>query len=196
MFAMRLRTLAAALLTLSLLVGCGQPEGTAPGLKAPEISALDLENNPVRLSDYLGRVVVLDFWTGGCGPCLIDMAQMEGLYQQYRDEGLTVLAVNQGEPLEDVVELLRLLPVTYPIAIDQRGESTKRYGVMAVPTSYLLDRTGVVRDKVLGEISRERLEAMLTPLLGVEPTPWLTRTGERDVQPSAQSSRIETEASR
>ncbi len=162
-------TLASTLVALSLLVGCWQTEGAAPGLKAPEISALDLDNEPVRLSDYLGRVVVLDFWTGGCGPCLIDLAQMEGLYQQYRDDGLTVLAVNQGEPLEDILELMqRGLPVTYPIAIDQRGVSTKKYGVMAVPTSFVLDRQGVVREKVLGEISRERLEAMLTPLLGVE----------------------------
>ncbi|EXJ16428.1 TlpA family protein disulfide reductase [Imhoffiella purpurea] len=166
--------LAGALLTQ--LVGCGKPEGTAPGLVAPEISALDLEKAPVRLSDYRGRVVVLDFWTGGCGPCLIDMAQMEGLYQQYRDDGLTVLAVNQGEPLDDVQEYLRLLPVTYPVAIDQRGISVKRYGIMAVPTGFVLDRQGVVREKVFGEISRERLEAMVTPLLGVEPRPWFGRT--------------------
>lgn len=166
----RPRTMAAALLGLALLIGCGGPEeGPSPGLQAPEITALDLESNPVRLSDYLGRVVVLDFWTGGCGPCLIDMAQMEGLYRQYRDDGLTVLAVNQGEPAEDVADMVgRLLPVSYPVAIDQRGLSAKRYGVMAVPTTFVLDRQGVVREKVLGEISRGRLEAMLTPLLGVE----------------------------
>lgn len=166
---MRLRALAAAIVALPLLVGCGELEGVALGLAAPEITALDLDNKPVRLADYRGRVVVLDFWTGGCGPCLIDMAQMEGIYQQYRDDGLTVLALNQGEPLDDVVEMVRrLLPVSYPVAIDQRGLSTKRYGVMAVPTIFLLDRKGIVREKVLGEISRARLEAMLRPLLGLE----------------------------
>jgi len=173
-----------ALATLSLLAGCGEPDDVAPGVKAPEIAALDLENKAVRLADYRGRVVVLDFWTGGCGPCLVDMAQLEGLYRQYRDDGLTVLAVNQGEPLEQVVQMVeRLLPVSYPIAIDQRGESAERYGVMAVPTSFIVDRDGVVREKVLGEISRERLEAMLTPLLGVEPSPRYPNSGARDAQP-------------
>ncbi len=164
--------MAAALLALCLLSACGAPDvGPEPGLIAPEITALDLEGNAARLEEYRGRVVVLDFWTGGCGPCLVDLAQMEGLYRQYRDDGLTVLALNQGEPVETVIDTIeRLLPVTYPIAIDQRGESAKRYGVRAVPTTFLLDRRGVVREKILGEISRGRLEVMLTDLLGVEPS--------------------------
>jgi peroxiredoxin len=173
--------LASTVFVLSLLASCGEPQGVVPGVKAPEILALDLDNNPVRLSDYRGRVVVLDFWTGGCGPCLVDMALMNGLYLQYREDGLTVLAVNQGEPREDVAHMVEvLLPVSYPIAIDQRGASAKRYGVMAVPTSFVLDRRGVVREKVLGEVSRDRLEAILTPLLGVEATPQYPQVDDDD----------------
>lgn len=158
----------AACLAPLLVAGCGEPEGAAPGRAPPEISALDLEDKQHRLSDYLGRVLVLNFWSSGCGPCIAEMPHMDSLFRQYREDGLTVLGINQGEEPQEVEAAIRRLGVSYPIAIDQLGISAKRYRVKAVPATFVLDRGGMLRKKVLGEISRESLEAMVTPLLGVE----------------------------
>lgn len=159
-------------LGLLTLVGCGDPELGAPGQGAPEISTLDLQDRAHRLADYSGKVLVLNFWSGGCGPCIAEMPQLESLYQQYRQDGLVILGINRGEEPDAVAGTARRVGVTYPIAIDQLGISAKRYGVFAVPATFVLDRAGVLHDRVMGEVSREQLESMVTPLLGVaEPAP-------------------------
>ena len=165
-----LRRLLAACVVPLLTAGCGEREGAAPGFAAPEISALGLQDRRHRLSDYLGRVLVLNFWSRGSGASIAGMPHMDALYRQYGKDGLTVLGINRGEQPEAVAATVRGLRVTYPIAIDQLGVSARRYQVMAVPATFILDREGVLRERVLGGISRERLEALVTPLLGVAVT--------------------------
>lgn len=178
---------------LLLLGGCGKPEGAALGLPAPEISTLDLKDKQQRLSDYLGRVLVLNFWSGGCGPCIAEMPHMDSLYRQYDKDGLTVLGINQGEQPEAVKSTVKRVGVSYPIAIDQLGISAKRYNVFVVPATFILDREGVLRERVMGEISRDRLEALVSPLLGVAaPTPphagHATRSASVEAAPAAEKS--------
>lgn len=152
---------------LLLLTSCGEPQGTAPGHNAPEISVLDLQEHQLRVSDYRGRVLVLNFWFGGCGPCIAEMPHMNALYQQYKNDGLTILGINRGEDQQAVEDTIRRVSVSYPIAIDQLGISAKRYRVKATPATFVLDKQGVLRERVMGKISRKRLEGIVLPLLGV-----------------------------
>lgn len=154
-------------LAMFLLTACGEKQGSALGMKPAEISVLDLLDKPLKLSDYQGRVLVLNFWSGGCGPCIAEMPGMESLYQQYKQQGLTILGINQGEDPIAVAGTVKRLDVSYPIAIDQLAISSKRYRVKAVPATFILDRQGILRYKLLGEISREQLEKIITPLLGI-----------------------------
>ena len=101
---------------------------------------------------------MLSFWVGGYGPCLAEMPLFEDRYRTHGREVSTGLAVNLGEIKEAVGATVKRIDVPYPAVIDQLETTAKRYGVVAVPTSFIVDRTGVLRGKVLGEARREFLE--------------------------------------
>lgn len=152
----------AAMLLLTLLSACDQaeekqPQGTQPpqrgliGQPAPDFTLLDMQGRQVTLSELKGQVVLLNFWASWCPPCREEMPSMEMLYRQFKDRGLVVLAVNVEENgKEAVAEFLRRTPYSFPILLDEANVAQKKYGVFRFPESFLIDRNGVVVEKVIG----------------------------------------------
>lgn len=99
---------------------------------------------PVALSAFRGQIVYLDFWASWCAPCRKSMPLMETFYQQYQSRGFTVLAINLDARIDEAQRFLREYPVSYPVLRD-RGTLPALYGVEIMPTSYLIDRKGIVR---------------------------------------------------
>ena len=157
---------AALVFLLALLVsGCKKEESWKTGKKAPEISVLDLNEKTVKLSDFKGEVVVLRFWATGCKACVAGMPVLDEYSKPYRDRGVTVLAVNMANPKPMVEVFAKGLKLSYPVFLDPALIAAKKYGVRAVPSTYFIDRKGVARSFVVGEIKKDAFDKTVQDLL-------------------------------
>lgn len=136
------------------------------GDMVPSITLNGLNGDPVRIPESLrGKVVILHFWQMGCTSCRLEMPAMDGLYGQYRKKGLEILAVNVGQRREAVKSFAADLRVSYPILIDGEGKTASLYGVTDVPRTYVIDRSGMVRYRILGGTTPEVLKKLILSLL-------------------------------
>ena len=117
------------------------PGATAPDFRLPQLG----KDAALGLADMRGKVVLVDFWASWCGPCRESLPQYQKLYTELSRSDFEIVAVNLDEELADAKKFLAAHPVTYPIVLDPAGEVPKAYGLIGMPTSYLVDRNGVVR---------------------------------------------------
>ncbi len=117
-----------------------------PGKKAPDFRAEKLEGDgTLGLSDYKGKVIYLDFWASWCAPCLKAVPAIEELRKEFPASKFQVLAVNVDKKTKKALKFLARHPVGYPSVADPKGDIPGRFGVEAMPSSYLIDQKGVVR---------------------------------------------------
>lgn len=110
---------------------------------AQEFSApLITGNEQVRLSDYRGKVVFLDFWASWCPPCLVSLPAYDKMYRELDSAEFEIIAINVDEDTDDGIDFLEDHPVSYPILADPDGEVGIPYGIRSLPVSYLIDREG------------------------------------------------------
>jgi len=139
------------------------------GKVAPDFDLPDLEDNYVQLSDFRGKVVFLNFWATWCKPCREEMPSMEVLYRNFKQDGLVVLAVSidRVTTKQEIPPFVKSLSLTFPVLIDSWGQTDKRYKLMGVPETYIIDQQGILREKVIGPRDWTRLDnlEMVTALL-------------------------------
>ena len=123
-----------------------------PAVSAPEFTLTDMDGETHSLSDYRGKVVMLNFWATWCPPCRREMPSMEAVHQRLQDENFTVIAVNEWEDPDHVFAYMGQLTVfpTFPILFDQAGEVSKAYKVKGLPTTLVIDREGRVVYRAVG----------------------------------------------
>lgn len=138
---------------LGLLGMAGRPP--LVGGPAPEITLKNLQGQEVRLSDLHGKVVLLNFWATWCKPCKEEMPAMQASYDKLRDQGFMVLAVNELEDTEKVIDHVRSHGHTFPVVMDHDNVVANRYGVVGLPVSFLVDRQGIIRERVSGSLLTE-----------------------------------------
>ncbi|KML36888.1 TlpA family protein disulfide reductase [Cytobacillus firmus] len=145
----------------------GLPIGLEKGSLAPDFELTDMEGNPVKLSDYRGKAVLLNFWASWCPPCRAEMPHMEKLYKKYKDKKFDILAVNLTNTEKnngDAEKFVKELGLTFTIPMDVKGTVGADYNIMAYPTSYFIDSDGVIREKVLGALNEEYMEKEIKKL--------------------------------
>jgi peroxiredoxin len=130
-----------------MLSGCGgatpwQP--LDPPVPAPEFSLPGLTGQTVRLSDYRGRIVVMEFWATWCGVCRQTMPSLELLYRRYRDRGVEVLLVDMGEEPKRVKRWAGSR-FESTIVLDERNRAARAYGVSGIPALFVIDAMGLIR---------------------------------------------------
>jgi len=137
-------SLVSALLLLAVTV---YPVAHAAAVQgpAPDFTLKSNRGKNLRLSDYRGQVVLLNFWASWCGPCRQEMPALEKLHQRYGSYGFTVLGVNVEENSTPARRMLREIPVSFPILFDTRNQVSKQYQVSAMPTTVMIDRDGNMR---------------------------------------------------
>ncbi|VVE01645.1 Thiol-disulfide oxidoreductase ResA [Pandoraea capi] len=118
----------------------------------PAFSLQSLDGKTHALSEYRGRVVILNFWATWCGPCREEIPAMGAVVRQYRQRGLDLLAVNYKEPLATVKPFVDKLPIDGTVLLDTDGAVYKRFGSLGLPATYLVDRTGNARFWRMGEL--------------------------------------------
>lgn len=139
------------------------------GKIAPDFQLPDLNEKEIRLSDYRGKVVFLNFWATWCKPCREEMPSMQVLYKNFEKDGLVILAVSidRVTTKKEVPPFVKGLNLTFPVLVDSWGQTDKRYKLMGVPETYIIDREGTLREKVIGPRDWTRLDNLqvLTQLM-------------------------------
>ncbi len=120
------------------------------GGPAPPFTLNDLEGRPVNLMDYQGKVVLLTFWATWCEPCKKEMPEIEAAYEQHKDQGFVVLAVNFGENPDPARSFAHHGRLTFPVLLDPSVKVASRYGVVSLPVSFFINSNGIVRERVFG----------------------------------------------
>jgi peroxiredoxin len=118
--------------------------------QAKDFSVRSPDGKPVKLADYRGRVVFLNFWATWCPPCREEMPAMERLYQRYRDKGLMVVAISVDSDTVAVPPFVKKNALTFPIGHDPKMSLADLYGVRALPSSFLIDKKGGLAALAIG----------------------------------------------
>ena len=116
------------------------------GMPAPAVSMVALEGGtPVTMASLKGNVVYVDFWASWCVPCRLSMPTLDDLYKRYMSRGFAVVGVNKDATVADARRFLAKVPVTFPLVQDGGDAAARGFDVKAMPSGYLVDRKGVVR---------------------------------------------------
>jgi peroxiredoxin len=125
------------------------------GTAAIDFNCQDLKGQTWSLDKVRGKVVLLRFWADWCPYCRYEMPVIDKYYRKLNKEGFLVLAVNVKQSPEVALAFTAQLDVTFPVPLDPDGKMAKRYGVYAIPTNFLIDRQGIIREILIGEVFRE-----------------------------------------
>jgi len=126
------------------------------GMPAVDFTLTDLDGRPQSLSQYRGKVVLLNFWATWCKPCTTEMPAMQTAYDRLRDKGFVVLAVNELEDDEKVREHIREYKHTFPVLMDRENRVANLYGVYGLPVSVFIDEAGKVHSYIKGGLLTEQ----------------------------------------
>jgi cytochrome c biogenesis protein CcmG/thiol:disulfide interchange protein DsbE len=151
-----------ALVSLPLLL--------APNPAPERVGLVDLQGRPVRLADFRGRPVWIDFWASWCPPCQEETPTLEAAYRAHRDDGLVLLAISVQETSpQDVKAYARTYGISYPIGFDATSAIFKAYQAYGLPTQIFINRAGIVSSVYRGPVSAALAEVLLKPILAPLP---------------------------
>jgi len=162
--------LAAGLAWIGLSAGGTQAVTAAPqeGFLAPDFTLQSITGETYTLSDLRGQAVVINLWATWCPPCRAEMPALQKMYAEYKDQGLVILAVNSTvqDTASAVPPFASEYSLTFPILLDDAGSVNNAYQVRSLPSSYFIDRKGIVRQVIIGgpmseALLRTRIEDIL-----------------------------------
>ncbi len=161
------------MLVLALCVGGHAPRPAAAGPGAVEGTAADFERSaldgtPIRMADWRGKVVLINFWATWCAPCLIEMPRFSDWQRQYAGQGLQVLGISMDDSVEPVKRLLNQRGVSYPVIMGDTKLARLFGGVTGLPSSFVIDRTGRIVARYRGEVDLVQLESLLKTQLAAQ----------------------------
>ena len=137
----------------------------AVGPTATDFGLPDLDGRQIRLSDYRGKMVLLNFWATWCKPCTTEMPAMQAAYDKLRDHGLVVLAVNELEDTAKVRQHIETYGHTFPVLMDRSNKVANMFGVFGLPVTVFIDQNGVVQEYIKGGLlTEEKIHAVVSRL--------------------------------
>lgn len=137
-----------AIISLFILTGCKSSYG--------DFKLMDIDGNEMSLSDFAGKIVVLNFWATWCSPCRVEIPYFIEVYNKYKDKGVQFIGVS-NEDASTLRSFAEDYNINYPILIDNAGV-IEEWGIRAIPTTFILNKDGKVIFKNIGMMTREQLE--------------------------------------
>lgn len=142
-------------------------KGIKKGQLAPDFTLNDLEGKSVSLSDFKGKTVFVNYWATWCPPCRAEMPHMEQIYNEYKDNEIVFLAVNLTQTeknIEGVSQFVQDFGLTFPVVLDEKGDAMVDYEIVAYPTTYVLDKQGIIQEKFQGAIDYNIMKKTISKL--------------------------------
>lgn len=130
---------------LAIFAGASLASSGLVGEPAPDFALKSASGENLRLSEYRGDVVMINFWATWCGPCRQEMPLLDALYDRYQRVGFRLLGVNIDDDRQQAMQMVEELDVSFPVLFDAEKAVSKRYEVEAMPVTVLVDRSGTVR---------------------------------------------------
>ncbi|MGG6438123.1 redoxin domain-containing protein [Saccharococcus caldoxylosilyticus] len=139
--------------------------GLSVGDVAPDFALQTLAGETVRLSDFRGKPVIVNFWTTWCPPCKKEMPDMEKFYQNYHSKvGLLAVHLTSQDTVENAKSFIHDYQLSFPVVLDKKQKVLNEYHIQTIPTSYIIDGDGVIRKKVIGPMTYKQMEEITAPL--------------------------------
>ncbi|MBI5669054.1 MAG: redoxin domain-containing protein [Chloroflexi bacterium] len=139
--------------------------GTDVGNLAPNFEAVDDTGKTVKLSSLRGQVVLVNFWATWCGPCRLEMPEFERAFKTRAADGFTILAVNNQETPEDVRGFREEMNLSFPLLLDESGAIQTQYGIKGYPSTFLVNRQGVIVARFFGPMTAAQIEQAVNDAL-------------------------------
>ncbi len=163
-----------------VLTQSGQLAGFSPGINlepklirmdnrpAPDFTLTLSDGRMVRLSDFRGQPVVINFWASWCAPCRAEAPTLEETHQRYADRGVVILGINLWDSEEAAAEFRKVFGQTYPSGPDPNGKIAIEYGVSGIPETFFITPDGKITAKFVGPLPIATMEALLVEMLAEE----------------------------
>ena len=135
------------------------------GQLAPNFAFQYPNGDTFTLADFRGQPVIVNFWATWCPPCRREMPGLVKAYEQYKDDGLMILEVDVAEPPEAVAQFVQEYNMTMPVILDQRQEVTRLYRTDSFPTSFFIDKDGVIQVRWVGYLPEDQLALNLQKIM-------------------------------
>lgn len=136
------------------------PAAPAVGYPAPELTLTTTSGETFKLSDLRGKPVVLNFWATWCPPCRAELPELQAASQNLAGQ-VAIVGVNQAEDPDQVRAFAQKLGITYPIPLDENGAASRLYAVRSLPTTFFIDRSGIIRQIQVGPVTEATLAQSL-----------------------------------
>ena len=146
----------------------GEIPAPREGFLAPDFTLQTIEGERVTLSELRGQAVLVNLWATWCPPCRAEMPAMQKMYEEYKDQGFTILAVNMTyqDNSSAIAPFIQEHALTFPILIDDTGKVADNYELRSLPSSFFIDRDGIIQEVVIGgpmaeALLRTRIESII-----------------------------------
>jgi len=162
-----------SVLTAALLIGAYaifstlyKPDNSVKiGSMAPDFSLATLDKQVRQLSDFEGKSLVINFWGTFCPPCVNEMPALQKQYDLWNDSNVVVLGINLSESTITVKNFINRYDISFPIVIDNNDQIRKKYNVRYYPTTFFIDRAGIIQDIFVGEMKEQDIIAGINKLV-------------------------------
>ena len=143
-----------------------EPEPEPEPVLAPDFQLPNLEGQTISLSDLKGKPVLLNFWATWCGPCVSEMPYLQEIYDEWSGKGLVLLTINGGESSSKVSKFMQNQNLSLPVLLDTKQDVFRRYNIMGIPTTFFIDKDGIIQEKVIGAFpNKAEIEKRLSKIV-------------------------------
>jgi len=166
--AMLVITLVSVLTSGLMMAGCSptSAQGVEVGNLAPDFQLQNLDGQTVSLGNLQGKPVLINFWATWCPPCRSEMPYIQEIYEAWADKELVVLAINIGESSSKAEEFRQSYNLSFTVLLDTKQDVAQRYNITGIPTTFFIDKDGIIQDKVIGAFqNKTQIENRLSKIM-------------------------------